>query len=866
MSVSLPLNLVMVSALESRGTPVMWTALTAHIQAYRTANFIIRVVFADEEGALMALAGLIGAEGIIFNPAGPGQHVPVVERKIRTLKERCRAVWHSLPYRLPKALYKYLVYFCVSRLNMMPSTDRPDGAITSPIELFRGRRINAARELRAGFGDYVQVHVRETDNTMAPRTEAGIALGTTGNAQSTWRFYSLQSGSVFNRDHFTVLPIPDQVIEHLNSIDVVAPANPFGDAPAQPEPEPEPDPGPNLVPVGGGANLVHQDVDEVDDPPPLVADSDDESDADEGEETAPPLVESSENEDEEVPFPPTAVRGDREEQLTRNLHTLRSRREPRRDPDFNYSFTNLSIDRAIEQHGDAAEVAVKDELQQMLDKGVFEPAAVHAKGDRIPSFMFLKAKYKADGSFDKIKARLVAGGHKQDRDLIERSESSSPTASLSSVFMTLAIANMEERFVSKIDVSGAYLNASFDGPLMVLEPRLADFLCQLDTTYRSHVRMDGSILVKLKKALYGCIQSSRLWFERLCEALISYGFVQNSVDKCVFNMVDKDSGKQITVVVYVDDLLITSAAQSAHDQLSIFLKGEFDSITYSGIVDILDYLGMEISFNRSTKCVTVTMSGYTKDILKDFSYLIGTVSTPALPDLFAIDTSSIRLAEAERKILHSTVQKLLYLTKRTRPDILTPVAFLTTRVLEAAAEDRVKLERVIKYLRGTIDLGICFSSTGDLESFIDASFGVHRDGKSHSGCIIMLGNGPVHVSSRRQRIVTKSSCEAEVVALSDEASTVLWSRDFLISQGYTLPAVPIFEDNQAAIAVLERGAGAGSTRHINIRYFWLSDRVKSGELSIRYVPTQDMLADMFTKPLQGELFRKLRRRLLNWHC
>ena len=115
------------------------------------------------------------------------------------------------------------------------------------------------------------------------------------------------------------------------------------------------------------------------------------------------------------------------------------------------------------------------------------------------------------------------------------------------------------------------------------------------------------------------------------------------------------------MVVYVDDLLITSAAKAAHDQLSIFLRGEFNSITYSGIVDVLDYLGMEIAFDRLTKYVKVTMSGYTKDILKDFSYLTGTVSTPALPDLFTINTDSARLAEAERDFLHSMVQKLLYL-------------------------------------------------------------------------------------------------------------------------------------------------------------------------------------------------------------
>ncbi len=119
--------------------------------------------------------------------------------------------------------------------------------------------------------------------------------------------------------------------------------------------------------------------------------------------------------------------------------------------------------------------------------------------------------------------------------------------------------------------------------------------------------------------------------------------------------------------------------------------------------------------------------------------------------------------------------------------------------------------------------------------------------------------------SSKQRLVAKSSTEAELVAMSDEASQVLWSRDFLIGQGHKLGPTELLQDNQSAIALINKGKHASSrSRHVNIRYFFVKDRINSQELNVAYLNTSDMIADIMTKPLQGEQFRKMRAVLMNW--
>eukprot|EP00978_Attheya_sp_CCMP212_P034632 scaffold146129_cov35-Attheya_sp.AAC.1 len=152
-----------------------------------------------------------------------------------------------------------------------------------------------------------------------------------------------------------------------------------------------------------------------------------------------------------------------------------------------------------------------------------------------------------------------------------------------------------------------------------------------------------------------------------------------------------------------------------------------------------------------------------------------------------------------------------------------------------------------------------------LKWWVDASYAVHPDMRSHTGGTLSLGKGSVYSTSTRQKLNTKSSTEAELVGMSDVMSQILWTRYFMEAQGYCIDDNVLAQDNQSSI-LLENNGRASSrkrTRHINIRYFFVTDRIQNKELSVKYCPTGDMLADFFTKPLQGALFKKFRDLIMN---
>ena len=118
----------------------------------------------------------------------------------------------------------------------------------------------------------------------------------------------------------------------------------------------------------------------------------------------------------------------------------------------------------------------------------------------------------------------------------------------------------------------------------------------------------------------------------------------------------------------------------------------------------------------------------------------------------------------------------------------------------------------------------------------------------------------VHTKSSKQKLNTKSSTEAELVGLSDYVPYTLWMNNFLAAQGYKIKSSKVYQDNQSAIRMETNGRNSctGNSRHVDIRYFFVKDRVDRKEIEISYCPTESMLADFFTKPLQGTLFRTFR--------
>jgi len=137
--------------------------------------------------------------------------------------------------------------------------------------------------------------------------------------------------------------------------------------------------------------------------------------------------------------------------------------------------------------------------------------------------------------------------------------------------------------------------------------------------------------------------------------------------------------------------------------------------------------------------------------------------------------------------------------------------------------------------------------------------------RSHSGIMMTLGKGVAYSTSCKQKLNTKSSTEAELVAIDDAMGQILWTRHYLDVQGIHVPTTTIHQDNKSTILLAENGSTSSGkrTRHLDVRYYFVTDKIKNGEVKIEYCPTKDMLGDFFTKPLQGGAFVRMRDKILN---
>jgi hypothetical protein len=525
----------------------------------------------------------------------------------------------------------------------------------------------------------------------------------------------------------------------------------------------------------------------------------------------------------------------------------------------------MTAKRGLKTFGDRAIKALIKEFSQLNDKDVFDPMyfknlTLQQRKDALRAIALIKEKRSG-----KIKGRTCADGRKQ-RAYMNPEDVYSPALKNESMMLSLAIDAKEGRHVAIADVEGAYLHADMDEFLvMVFEGELVDFMVQVDRErYAPHVHVtkDGKKLlyVRLKKALYGCIQSALLWWKLLSSTLIQEGFEINPYDPCVANKRMPD-GTQCTICWYVDDLKISHVKRSVVDDVIRVIESKFGTMTKS-FGNSHTYLGMQIEFT-SDGAVQIDMSDYIKEAIEMFPEDCEKGATsPAALHLFKTNPDGILLSKIDRELFHSIVAKLLYVGKKARPDILVAIAFLTSRVTCADADDWKKLRRLLRYLHSTHTLRLTLSidSLTVVKTWVDAAFAVHEDMKSHTGAIISMGKGALYASSKKQKLNTKSSTEAELVGAGDLMSQVIWTKNFLEAQGYNVENNILYQDNQSAMKLERNGRQSvgPKSRHIAIRYFFIKDRIEKKDINLIYCPTEKMLADYFSKPLQGSLFRAFR--------
>jgi hypothetical protein len=211
-----------------------------------------------------------------------------------------------------------------------------------------------------------------------------------------------------------------------------------------------------------------------------------------------------------------------------------------------------------------------------------------------------------------------------------------------------------------------------------------------------------------------------------------------------------------------------------------------------------EYLGMNLNFETPGK-VVFSMKQYVENILEEApDDMDGEAATPAANHLFDVRSNGATLLDAEAAdLFHHIVARLLFLCKRARTDVQTAVAFLCTRVKSPDTDDYKKLTRVIKYLRSTSDLGLTLEAdeTQIIKWWVDASYAVHPNMRSHIGGTMSMGKGTIYGTSTRQRLNTKSSTEAELVGVNKVLPQILWTPYFLQEQGYTATESIVYQDN-----------------------------------------------------------------------
>ena len=345
------------------------------------------------------------------------------------------------------------------------------------------------------------------------------------------------------------------------------------------------------------------------------------------------------------------------------------------------------------------------------------------------------------------------------------------------------------------------------------------------------------------------------------------GFEFNPYDPCVANRTKNE--KQHTIVFHVDDLKSSHEDKEVNDEFAQWLEkkyGEHGKVKiHRGKVH--DYLGMTFDYSQEGK-VIVDMIPYVEDMLEEFPKKLQeneTVMTPVADNLFSKGHGK-KLNQERADIFHRIVAKGLFISKRARPDIQPTIAGLCTRVKEPDESDWSKLVRLMKYLNGTRDRKLTLSADDlhVIKWYIDASFAVHQDYKSHTGGAMTMGQGsPINIS-RKQKLNTRSSTEAELVGADDASVMILWTQLFMEHQGYHIEKNILYQDNKSAILLETNGRkSAGKrSRALNIRYFFLTDQVEKGNLLIEHCSTEEMWGDFHSKPLQGEKFRRFGAKIM----
>jgi hypothetical protein len=493
---------------------------------------------------------------------------------------------------------------------------------------------------------------------------------------------------------------------------------------------------------------------------------------------------------------------------------------------------------------------------------ILVPRVTLPKGTNIIRVKWVfKMKFDEHGSINKYKARITPKGFMQrfGVDYFEVYASTGMYKTMRVFFSVVASRDMELR---QLDVPQAFTQAPLDEDVYMEMPEGFE---------------EDGMVCHLKKSLYGLKQSPRNWWLLVSGFLVdTLGFTATVSDPCLFWKLTS-SGQRILLFLFVDDMQVAFDKADerewaeAHNQL----KERFN-ITDLGESKFM--LGMRITRDRAARTIKLDQELYVSKALEKFGLDQCTPKrTPGSNCQVDSDEPASDLDQpCELKLYQEKVGTLLYAAISTRPDISFAVNKLTQRMQAPTVRDARACDRVFRYLAGTKTLGLLFgrqrvdgspeapSSTVSVTAYADADWASDRiDRKSITGWIAMINGDPVSWASKKQKVVSQSSCEAELYAEAAAINETKWLNGLLGEIGVNQSTSPlIYGDNQSTQALSKNGIKSERTKHVAIKYAFIHDEVSNGRVRLQWVPSAEQLADILTKPLAQPLHERLRDQLM----
>ncbi|KAJ9535448.1 hypothetical protein OSB04_un001427, partial [Centaurea solstitialis] len=498
--------------------------------------------------------------------------------------------------------------------------------------------------------------------------------------------------------------------------------------------------------------------------------------------------------------------------------------------------------------------AMADEMKSMKDNDVWDLVELPKDTKPIGYKWIFKTKKDSNGNIERYKARLVAKGFTQ-KEGIDYKETFSPVSPKDSFRTIMALVAHYDLELHHMDVKTAFLNGNIDETIYMTQPEnfaLGD---------------SKSMVCRLKKSIYGLKQASRQWYLKFHQVITSFGYEVNLVEDCVYH---KFSGSSVIfLILYVDDILIATNDLALLHDTKKFLAKNFEM---KDLGDASFVLGIQILRDRSRGILRLSQRSYIDKVLDRFGMLDSkSGDTPiAKGDKFSLKQcpkNELEIKEMQKIPYASAVGSLMYAQVCTRPDIAFIVGVLGRYLSNPGMDHWRAAKRVMRYLKKTRDYMLTYRKSDSLEivGYSDSDFGGCQDtGRSTSGYMYILAGGAISWKSVKQTLVASSTMAAEFVACYEASNHGIWLRNFVtglrIVKGVERP-LKLFCDNNSAVLYSNNNRSTIKSKHIDIKFLVVKERVQNGQILIEHIGTNSMLADPLTKALVPKVFHEHTRNM-----